>query len=259
MKNIFYAAIILVALSSCTKSQFVTVKSDAPASGFSTYFFENDSMKVSYTFKGYNCPVNVQVYNKLSVPLYIQWTKSALIIDGKTVPFWKDESSFSSGTYTTEIDWGGVSSSHSNTHGTIKRPESVSFIAPQSSVTNSRLYLKEKFFKVASHPKAKKSKKKIFLLDGPITANHYEFKKEDSPFQFKTYLTISTEQDGSNPTHITNSFWVAEVLQSGNIGNSYPLQDNEFRLVKATGFGTVVGGTVLIGTAVFLGVVAATE
>ena len=42
---------------------------------------ENDTVRISYRFWGENAPVTITIYNKLDEPLYVDWGRSALIID----------------------------------------------------------------------------------------------------------------------------------------------------------------------------------
>jgi hypothetical protein len=259
MHKILYYAFALVALTSCSKSQFVSVRSNAKEAGNGNYFFENDSVKITYNFKGENGPVKISVFNKLSHPLYLDWTKSAVIVNQQSLPMWKDESRVSTVTNATEIDWGYVTTTSGSTDGSITRPAAVAFIPPQSEISDSRVLLKRSLFAESEKSKSKKSRKRIFLSTGPATANLYEFKREDSPLTFRTYLTLSMDQNISSSVHIENEFWVGEILQSGDFKNTYRPRNNEFSLTKATKLTSVVATTAVLGGAVLFAAIKAEE
>jgi hypothetical protein len=251
MKKMLFFPTALVALVGCSNSQFVSVRSDAPAESTGQYYFENDTIKINYSFKGENCPVNIHVFNKLRIPLYLDWTRSAVIINQQSISMWKDESNLSAQTETSGYNAGyNFNASSSETNGVIVRPETISFIPPQSSVSESRITLRNNFFDVATATDVKKSKRKVYSSNGSVNADLYEFQRENSPFTFKTYLTLSTNQNGSHTMHIENEFWVSEILQSDLLGKSYRHRDNEFRITKPTPAAAVVAGAALVGVLV---------
>ena len=53
-----------------------TVKND-----YGEFVVEDDSIDVVYNFYGHNAPITVGVVNKMSKPLYVDWTKSGIMID----------------------------------------------------------------------------------------------------------------------------------------------------------------------------------
>jgi hypothetical protein len=251
MKKILFFLTALVVLAGCSNSQFVSVRSDAPVESTGQYYFENDTVKINYSFKGNNGPVNIHVFNKLPIPLYLDWTRSAVIINQQSISMWKDESNLSAQTETSGYNAGyNFNASSSETNGVIVRPETVSFIPPQSSVSDSRITLRSNFFDVTTATHVKKSKRKIYSPNGSVNANLYEFQRENSPFTFKTYLTLSTEKNGSHAMHVENEFWVSEILQSDLLGKSYMYPDNGFRITKPTPAAAVVAGTALVGVLV---------
>src|SRR5437879_399347 len=77
---------------SCSKFQYVTLQSSIPVQS-KGFVIENDSVKITYSFKGQNCPVQVEVYNKLEKPVYLDWKKSALIMNEERFSFWEDKTS----------------------------------------------------------------------------------------------------------------------------------------------------------------------
>lgn len=245
MKKLLPVVVILVVATSCTKSQFVSLQSDADLAPSGGYVYENDTVQVNYAFKGDNGPIIIKVYNKLSVPIYVDWTKSATVVNHKTIVFRTQGSSFTANTEATNVDWGYVSTSNGTISGIIERPNDMSFIAPHSMITDDRKTITSNFFEIS--PKARKSRKKVFRPNGPVMVNVYKYQREDSPYSFRVYLTIVTDPKSSEAMHVESEFWVSEIVQSGDIDKSYPLKENEFRITKATGFASGVATVALLG------------
>ena len=40
-----------------------------------------------YNFNGINAPINITIQNKLQVPVYIDWQRSALIVNDKAISY----------------------------------------------------------------------------------------------------------------------------------------------------------------------------
>lgn len=89
MKNLFLLVVTLM-FASCstyygstmnTKDSF-TIKNDN-----GEFVVEGDSLDVIYNFFGENAPVSIGVVNKMSKPLYIDWSKSGIMIDGMPVMY----------------------------------------------------------------------------------------------------------------------------------------------------------------------------
>jgi hypothetical protein len=55
------------------------------------FVFENDSIKITYNFWAKNGAMAFDFYNKLNIPLYFDWKKSAFIPNDKMVSYWQDE------------------------------------------------------------------------------------------------------------------------------------------------------------------------
>lgn len=55
-----------------------------------TLFFENDSLKIAYSFWKENGKLQYEILNKLDVPLLIDWKKSAITFNGKKYDYWID-------------------------------------------------------------------------------------------------------------------------------------------------------------------------
>jgi hypothetical protein len=54
----------------------------------------------------------------------------------------------------------------------------------------------------------------------------YKFEKDESPLQYRSYLTLSTDADFKTEFTSQNEFWVSEVVNSGSSPREF-LKDND--------------------------------
>jgi len=176
------------------------------------FIVENDTASIKYTFAGENCPITIGMYNKLKDTIYINWAKSAVIINGKKISYFTDKPS----------------------------DEQISSIPPQTYVENVRFTLRGNFFKIDSQDSLTKV---IF----PTEEGNYEmimhsFNESTSPLYFGSFLVISTYKDFSASTFSDNSFWVSGIAQTTSAPTSFPYKpSNQFYIQKISGFGKTVG------------------
>jgi len=232
--------------SGCTAYQYTSIGSTLPHNDRMGYTYENDTVQITYNFSGQNCPVTIEVYNKLSKPIYIDWSKSAVIINNQRYSYWKDEASFHSNSSTYEIQWvKDFSVSGTVTDGTIKRDEQISFIPPQSKVTETRIHLKSTFVAV---------NKKDAAFDGDNNGKVYAFDKDDSPLKFRSFLTLSVSNDFSEPIYTDDMFWISTILQTASDPAMYPYKPaNQYYVSKTTDFGKAAGWVTVMVILGFLG------
>lgn len=245
MKNLSYGIPLLLICSSCALHQYATVESSLNQVPDGTYLFENDSFRIRYSFKGNQCPLNISVFNKLSVPLYVDWRKSSVIIKQQRFPLWIDQAEINAYTQGTTIQWTqwtnsisttAGSTTNSVTTGTITRPESSSFIPPDSYIAMTPVKLRQEVFKLDR----KKATRTVINSSAAIAASGYayEFEKEDSPLAFKSFLVLSTDERFLSPQYITHDFWVSDIMESQITPKTYPVSENQFITRKTSDGGT---------------------
>lgn len=226
--------LISVFLSSCSKFQYATILSSQPTKS-SGIEVENDTVKITYYFRGQNCPVLIEVYNKLNQPIFVDWAKSALIINEQRFSYWEDKTIVRTTTSATEINWTkSVSSSTGITSGTLSREEQVSFIPPKSFVKYNPLTVKSSFFELP--PPVKQQEVHISNLNTSATAKKYTFSESNSPLTFRSYLTLSTSDSFSSSFHLDNDFWVSEILTTYAQPSVMNPASTQFTLSTSTGF-----------------------
>jgi hypothetical protein len=226
--------------TSCSRYQYVTIESFKPSQS-KGIVSENDTVKVTYSFKGKNCPVRLEVFNKLNTPIVIDWTKSALIMNDQRYGYWEDKTKINATTRGEEIEWfNGISLSESNTTGTLSKEEQTSFIPPNSFISVNPITAKNLFFKV--HGATPNQKIAVSRLNSGAKGEKYSYTKENSPMKFRSFLTFSTTQNGASPFYFDDEFWVSEIVSTYVAPSNLIDQDKptQFFLSEGTGVGTVM-------------------
>jgi hypothetical protein len=224
MKKLLIISLAATALlSACSTYQMNTVRSTNTTLDEKTGEFklENDSVRIVYSFAGQNAPIHINIYNKLSEPVYVDWERSALITG---------DQSYSYGDQTVQIN-GDVSStsvgrniqfSAGSFNAEATLPKNVAFIPPHSQVSktisrnNSGLIknLSDDLFSNAKLPAS------IGSVDQKVKVA--KFDNENTPLAFKSYLTVYT-LNGNTPkyTAYQNDFYVSQIIRSSQEPESF--------------------------------------
>ena len=91
----------LILFSSCeTYIQLYHLESKTVKKENDTFIFENDTLKITYSFWGNRGVLAFEIYNKLAKPIYVDWKKSSFIYKDQKLNFWVEtETEISSGVY----------------------------------------------------------------------------------------------------------------------------------------------------------------
>lgn len=196
----------LFVFTGCSKYQYIAVSSYLNQDDSKEFVFENDTMFLRYSFKGQDFPLSVNLYNKLSKPLYFDVTRSPIYVNDCLIsmPF--------------DIDG------------------QVSFIAPRSQVTILSNPLSDKFIDLKNQDPYK------VTTPGSTPYTHYSYDENSSPVYIRCILAVSPNDSLSEPVFIDNAFWVSDVFESIETPQSLPYNHpHQFYLKKTTGFGTLMG------------------
>lgn len=203
MNRLALYSIIIVLCSSCTAYQYNVLTTDKENSIEEPFTFENDTLQLSYSFSdGF---AEIAIVNKLNVPLYVDWSRSAMIVDGEAHAYWNGQSDITMTAtvrstlfpYTTDAS------------GTIDNGVPVSFIPPDSRL------VKPTFDLVALLKRPKQNR----------LPRHERFTMESTPLKFRSYLMVSTEQFFSTPITLNNTFWLSEIFRYNEKMTLNPRQD----------------------------------
>ena len=178
---------------------FETKPSSSGISQDKFYCFENDTVKIKYTFWEEKGTVCLSIYNKLKIPLYIDWKKSSFIRNGEKMDFWQDATTTNS-----RGSSSGNSSflfGHFNSFGLVQsssvsvKPQRIDFIARQSTTSKIKFLLYEE---------------KPIPLKGNSQLN---YTVDSSPLVFRTFFTFSLSEKFENESYINNTFYVSRIKQ----------------------------------------------
>lgn len=89
MNRILSFIVILFACSSCQVYHYNILRSSTSGLADEPFTFEKDSIAVSYSFDG--GLIDLTIHNKSSKPLFVDWSKSAIIDNGISNSFWLDD------------------------------------------------------------------------------------------------------------------------------------------------------------------------
>jgi len=220
MKNYTIFIIILIVFSSCARySNLYDVKpvnNDIKNNNF--YEFENDTVKITYSFWGDKGNMSFTLLNKLNVPIYIDWKKSFLIKNNQHYNYWLDESITTGkmNVYNTATFIGNISSFYksSSISASISmktfKPERITFLLPNTEVSRIQTDLFDLKIENVSNQAAKGN----LLCDDSITSAPILFEKysvSNSPLVFKNFITISLTEKFDNEFYIENAFYVDKI------------------------------------------------
>lgn len=212
-----FSFLLVITFYSCSPHySLYEVKSDSnQISGTNLLEYENDSVKITYSFWAENGVMAFSVYNKLNVPLYIDWKKSSMVSNGNKIGYWKDEvrsaGSFNGHLYSGTITENTIYSIAKGkwAFGSIK-PERITFLTPHSAImrVQSRLF---PFPKTAVNKPA--LQKKFIKSNGEKTSaiNYNEYNISNTPLSFRNFLSISTTENFINESYIDNAFYVGAI------------------------------------------------
>jgi hypothetical protein len=245
MKLLLSIGVILFLCTGCMKYQYLTVDGPAKNDYSHEIAVENDSVSISYKFSG--GLVSVQIYNKLEIPLFVDWQQSSLILQGHSISESSQASQINADI--SSANWksnNGLSLGSASLDGTISQTPQYSFIPPKAFVVSFPIKVIDGYVNLNSAA----SQRSHY---GEVTFKFQTFTAETSPLSFRTYLTISTEKDFKNSTHFDHFFWVSRIVNARVKQDEFPGawgRKDYLLLSKATGTGVLLGTAALAGCAI---------
>ena len=180
-----------------------------------TYVYENDSLKITYNLWRERGLMKFEIFNKLNVPLYIDWRKSSYIDNDVKLNYWEDvertNSLYASYYFYNSLYRSRASLSASSS--TMVKEERITFIPPKSKYSRSQFYILPWSFTVLN--------KNSPFLEKPLregtkktTKVYYkEFDKNNTPRVFRNFLSFSLTEDFSNEFYVDNEFYISKILE----------------------------------------------
>lgn len=203
------------------------------------YAYENDTLKILYSFWSEKGLMSFAVYNKLDKPLYIDWKKSSYITNTNKFNYWVDEEITRSmavyGSYyyigPSIMPGSAVSASSSASAGvsSTKKIERITFVPPKSNYYRSQFYiLPIEYFKfdgiIESRvvPRNDKPNRKTKVL-------YKSYLKDNSPLIFRNFLTFSLTEDFKNEFYIDNEFYICKIQEMDKRHFEYYKRDKSIK------------------------------
>lgn len=252
---VIFTGILL--FSSCKEYQFATVISDTYRPEIHENVIENDTVLIRYLFLGENCPITVSIFNKLKQPLYVDWSKSSVIINSEKQSYWVDEARINSTSRELSYQYTkSISTTYGNMQGSIIKNEKISFIPPNAGVVYTPIQIQPNWIEVGSEEYTGE-KVKIATVYGAVKGNAFTYNKSQTPLDFRSFLTLSVDEQFSKPMYFDNAFWVSEIFTTKakpeELSNIFP---NQFHNTRTTKGGLFFGG-VFLGALVLTGILVA--
>lgn len=255
MKNIFLFIASVILLSSCKAYQLSTISSSSTALDSTGVFkVENDSLALRYNFTGENEPINIEVFNKLNEPLYVNWAKSALIAADKAYSYASDIISIEGTTssISTRYGRGGSTVGDGSISATAKLSPYESFIPPHSKITRTVYVLKN--VGMAELAKSDFHNTSLNYDDGSgqVPAKRAFFDAGNTPLNFKSYLTLYTVKENTAKTFsMEQEFYVSGIIKTNaNPEELYEFKHNRGDVIvnsRATGYAKTMAVVGLVG------------
>lgn len=272
MKKLLYqiitVSIIIALLTSCSSTFYYSIldtkdeQTEKVENG--DFLLETDSLWIAYCFKGESAPIQITVFNKTDKPLYIDWERSALIVNdlavnytGKSFDFNVRRDNFTSSTFYTDRSrsYGSTYTTTSDDIGmNLQIPPRISFIPPKTMISENTLNIQIGI----NHLDQQNFKKQIM---GDKNNNAHDIKRaqftdDNTPLKFRSYLTIYAEPD--KPMSFEQEFYISSVIKTrgikpGSLPGDLNNRGDWFYLEKPANNSFVailLGTTVIAGTAI---------
>lgn len=225
---------VILLLFSCTRHQYFTISSHLPQEENGSFLFENDTVKVSYSFTP-DGKIEIGITNKLNNLIYADWGKSAMVFESISLPYKSSNIDFDATSQTIElID--GIETT--DLRGTIYSQPSRTYIPPKSKISKM-------FDKVPISYKNLKTTdlhERVNLPSG--IGKKYTFQESDSLNFYHSYIYLS-DNDESKSYVLNHDFWVSEVLET--LDGSVRLSPTQFKKSKLTSTGYFIALIGLVG------------
>jgi hypothetical protein len=237
---------VAITCFNCSKYQYVSVGSDLPKNMRSQFEYETDTLKVIYNYAGKNGPLKINVHNKHSQPLYLDWSKSSFISQGRSYPLWSDVSVIH---ITSKANKLAGSNTRTQSTGIAFRPDRITLIPPKSSIEQELSYTHTVFFTADDSIEWKEVL--VATNRGSSKGRRAHFDRGNTPYNFRYVFATSMQADASAPFYIDTPFWIEDITNTtARPPEIHDKRANLFFVSEKTLFGRV--GSIAAGTLVLL-------
>lgn len=246
MKHVLVTTLVvslILSMVSCSSTYYYSILSspdgDLENVENGDFLYEDDSLWIAHCFNGEDGPVQVTIFNKSDVPLYVDWNKSALIVNDEAF-------SYNNRKITNILS---TNDDYVRMINTTDLPGEVNVIPPKTKVSKSALRLAAQFSEI---PDSEYTKGSMAASDGKVvTMNRIDYDFDTSPLRFSSYITVYTNQD--KPKGYKHNFYVTNLFKTsikpyelpssmqdrGNMFYQYKPADNRGWIIAGSIVGTV--------------------
>jgi hypothetical protein len=190
-----FSFILLLFIAGCAEREICITYSPNCSLTQDGFTCENDTVKVTYDFWAENGMMCMHIYNKLNVPVFIDWKISNFIDNNNNMQYWYDVQSSTS--VTKGVSYYGLQAytgvpmkiGHSVTNTNTERPDRITSITPHSEITKAMYSL---------------IPRTTFFKNGNYESNN-------SPVNFRSYLAFSMDEKFAQKFYADNEFYVGQV------------------------------------------------
>jgi hypothetical protein len=218
MKNLFFIGCLFIITAFSNKPLYVQIYETEGVNISKTkdyYTYENDTVRIDYVFWADGGVMAFRVFNKTNRPLYIDWFKSAYISNAGRYQYWNERNK-------PEVSREGISRRNKIIFPSVPgytgsviadriKPEKISFIPPGSYLEKNGDYLTEDFF---TDWGTDYSQTKEPRHDDPhiiTTVSCKKFTRENTPLDFRNFLTLSFSDNFTSEFYVNNEFYVKSI------------------------------------------------
>jgi hypothetical protein len=183
----------------------------------------DDTARVLYYFWDENGIMGFTIENKLKVPLYVDWKKSALLIGTEKYDYYTEGQTVVSFSEAASVRWGGafgsvIGRTSGSSTAIVSVNERVSFIPPGGSISRFLFNLTDQpvtftkgsatEWRDSSITWVNENPKKTYIANVRVV----DFSEGTSPVRFRLFLTYSTDEKFSAESYLNSQFYVARVV-----------------------------------------------
>jgi hypothetical protein len=185
------------------------------------YAFENDTVLITYNFWSEKGFMEFAIFNKLNIPIYVDWKKSSYIDNKVKLNYWSDDVTTTSVTLSSAYYYkapfspngSSVASGGQVSYAKTVKEERITFIPPSSSTKVGLYYI----LPITHFALSKNAKSRIIpRSDNPKLSTVIYFEEFDmlkSPVTFRNFMTLSTSEGFETQFYVDNQFSVTKVIE----------------------------------------------
>ena len=212
MKPFLPAAILMIAISSCTNYQYLTLDANQTTKNEKKEIvWENDSVRLVYNFNGRWGQMNIMAYNKSNEHVFINWKKSAIVIGDRSISLYDPNVKISGESVdfklNRSVSWG-------LTEANFTLPEGSDFMPPKTYITKQNISLLQTIPVLPALSNSLPAQKTTYEGTN-VKFRTTKYDQASSPFVFKLYLTFGIGKQNKEFS-VEHLFYVSEAVQSEN-------------------------------------------